>query len=133
MTGAVYHIKSNIIWRNTCDKRFRKRQLIRGLLNNCFFLVGRLPILGSQRDLEDMAALDSGLHKHTNMPRPNAPSFCLILLSRAEIPPEISLCRAYIKSLEERLGCCSEDHLWEFSPQTCSREERRLLSKRVLI
>lgn len=47
--------------------------------------------------------------------------------------PYKSLSWAYIKSLEERLICCSENHLWEFSPQTYSREERRLLSKCDLI
>lgn len=54
-------------------------------------------------------------------------SFCLILLRRAEIPPEISQPGLYQKLSLLQHG----SHLWEFSPQTRGWEQRQLLSKCV--
>lgn len=134
MIAELHQYKCNIIWKNTCDMRFWKWQLIKGLFDHCF-LVGWLPIQRCQKDLKIRhgssfwSNTNTNYYMHINMLCVNVQVFASYFWEEQRFPQK-SLSRAYIKSLEKRLACCIQAHTSGNSPpQTWSQEERGLLSK----
>lgn len=116
LIGAVCQIKSKYNLEEYMWQEVQGKAIDKGITWQLLF-GGPITHSEKSKGFEDTAPLDSGphkhvqpcVHKHTNMLCLNAQAFDSYCWGEQRFPQK-SLSRAYIKSLEERLACCSEAH-----------------------